>query len=294
MTALAQLWQRFWFRPASPANLGVCRVWFFAAAFVYYCTEDFSAWAQVSSVFWDPIVVFRFLNLPLASSAILIVLQTVWKIALALSCVGLATRVSTVTAFVLGGYLIGLPHNFGKIHHYDALLLIVLGIMAVARCGDAWSLDRWLWSKRDDVVPSGEYWWPVRLVWLTMSLVFFASGVAKLRTSGLAWVFSDNLAITLVQNQYHRAHSDPLVSWGLALAQHARWCQTLAAITVLSELSAPLAVVSGWARAVVVPVLFAIQVGIRVVLGPSFDQLMICYIFWVPWNRLLRGGAPNH
>ena len=45
-------------------------------------------------------------------------------------------------AFVFGLYRLGLPHNFGKVHHFDAMIVLVLGVMVFARLGDAWSLDR--------------------------------------------------------------------------------------------------------------------------------------------------------
>ena len=33
------------------------------------------------------------------------------------------------------------------------------------------------------------------MVWVLMSMVYLASGIAKLRASGLAWVTSDNMAM---------------------------------------------------------------------------------------------------
>jgi len=31
------------------------------------------------------------------------------------------------------------------------------------------------------------------------------------------------------------------------------------------------------------------QIGIRVLLGPSFVTWMLCNVFWVPWNRFVGG-----
>ena len=126
----------------------------------------------------------------------LAVLQVIWKAALLLSCLGLFTRLSTATSFLLGAYLLGLPHNFGKTDHYDAVLVLILSIMACSRCGDSWSAHRLLSASRRRAVErpvSGEYTWPIRLAQVMLSLVFFAAGVAKLRHAGLAWIASDKL-----------------------------------------------------------------------------------------------------
>ena len=54
-----------------------------------------------------------------------------------------------------------------------------------------------------------------------------------------------------------------------------------------AELAAPLALVHSRARAILVPCLFFMQVGIALVMNthprsPNF----VCYAFWVPWDRL--------
>ncbi len=55
------------------------------------------------------------------------------------------------------------------------------------------------------------------------------------------------------------------------------------------ELGYPLALVSRRARRLLVPSVLLMQVGIRVVLGPSFVTWMLCNVFWVPWDRFVGG-----
>jgi uncharacterized membrane protein YphA (DoxX/SURF4 family) len=290
-------WKRFWFEPAAPVNLGICRWLFFGALLLLYRRRDFSAWAEVSDAFWMPIWLFETLHLPALSADALATLQLSWRLALALSCVGLFTRFSTAFAFLLGLYLLGLPHNFGHQHHSDALVVIVLAIMALSRCGDGWSVDRALSRARRGSGPaaklsmrSGEYTWPVRAVWLMLALVFFAAGMSKLRNSGVDWILSDNLAIMMIQKNYY---DSPLTSWGLNLAQVGWLSRLLAAATVVFEVGYPLALFSTRARWIIVPAVLLIQMGIRVVMGPSFYPFMICNVFWVRWDlmgrRLLEG-----
>jgi len=305
MQGLREWWMRFWFEPAEPLNLGLCRILFFGAFFLFYLGEDFSAWGEVSDVFWRPISFFQTFHLPVLSSALLAVVQWIWKASLLLSCLGLLTRASTVSSFILGVYLLGLPHNFGKVHHFDALVVIVLGIMALSRCGDACSVDRLMKKARGGSNlsvrrprVSGEYTWPVRAVWLMFALIFFGAGVSKLRHSGLEWIFSDNMARMLISANIlsadpPAANFDPPVPWGLYIAQYSWLTQLLAAATVVLETSYPLALFSRRARWVIVPGVFFMQVGIRVLMGPSFYPFLICNLFWVPWDRVSQAIVPG-
>ncbi len=282
-------WDAWWFAPRSPVDLGVGRCVFFGILAVLYAPYDFRPWAGVDAVFWHPTWSFSVLHLPVLDAGTLGALQLAWKIALVGACLGLATRASIVIALVLGFYLLGLPHCFGKIHHYDAFLIFVFAILAVARAGDAFALGRVLARRRGApaVVPSGEYTWPIRAIWIVLALVFFTAGVSKLRTSGLAWIFSDSMAIFLVQHQYRVGNAVPLTALGLELARHAWLCRGLAAAAIVCEAGYPLALVDRRARALLVPGALLMQVGIRVLLGPSFLHMMACNVFWVPWERVL-------
>ena len=294
LRALRKRWTRFFFEPAEPSNLGLCRILFFGALFLFYLPQGFGAWGEVSDVFWMPITLFRIFHLPLLSGQLLVTLQLIWKVSLALSCVGLFTRFSTMSSVILGVYLLGLPHNFGKIHQIDTVVVLCLGIMALARCGDAYSLDRlFRRAGRVDLPsversrPSGEYTWPVHTVWLMFALVFFAAGVAKLRHSGFEWIFSDSMAITLIYHHYYFSNAEPWVPLGLHLAQYGWLTRLFAASTVVIEVGYPLALFSRKARWIFVPSMVLMLVGIRALMGPTFvPQYLICHVFWVPWDRV--------
>jgi hypothetical protein len=290
---LRAYWKDFWFRPSSPTSLAVCRILLFGSLFLFYLRTDFSAWADVAEAFWMPIWLFEGLGLSQPRRDIVEILEGLWKVSLACSCIGLFSRVSTAVAFALGLYLLGLPHNFGGAHHSDAIVVLVFGVMAVSRCGDRWALDNLLGrhdqapNARPHAAPHPEYTWPIRAVWVTIALVYFAAGVAKLRHGGAEWIVSDNLAVRLVQAHYGVSHAHPLTTWGLHLAQYPSACRVLAAVTVAAELGYPLALVSAHIRSVVVPTLFVIQIAIRLIMGPSFAQLLICHVFWFPWAAVI-------
>ncbi len=262
---------------------------FYGSLLASYWSHDFTAWASVSRVFWEPIALFRALGLGVLPAPAMSMAAMAWKILLATSAAGVATRFSTIGAAVLGTYLLGVPHSFGKIHHDDAVLVFSMVILAFSRCGDAWSFDGLVRAARrpQDPPPSGgEYTWPIRMTWLVMSLVFFAAGVSKLRHSGLRWVTSNALAGHILRSNdaLVRPAGAPWTNWGPWLAGVPWLSRTAGAVALGLELFFPLALFSRTARRILVPGVFLLQIAIALTMGPDFTQFLICYLFWVPWN----------
>lgn len=284
---------RFWFEPAPPRNLAICRVLFYSGLLVAFSTEDFSSWGSVSRAFWMPLPAFAVLHLKPLGAAAIDTLQTIWRVALMTSAVGWHSSASMAVAAALGFYLLGLPHNFGHVYHFDAALVIALGVMACSRAGDACSLDAYRLQGRRGPHASGEYTWPVRLVWTATALVFFAAGISKLRHGGIAWVMSDNMSIVLTSAAYHVSDADPVSTVGLWIARHAAISRTLAFVSLAIELSYVVALFSRRARAVLVVAAAAMLVAIRVLMGPTFGAFLLVNIFWVPWDALGRRLSPR-
>jgi len=282
-------WRLYFFRAASATDLCVARVVFFSVAFVYYAPQEFREWGSVSKEFWMPGAFFRVLHLPILDTAGLAIVEVAWKVALGMAAIGLWTRIAMPACFIGAFYLLGLPQNFGQVQHFDTLIVLIFGILAFSHAGDAWSIDAWrarrLHPGRQPAEPvSPEYRWPVRAIWTTAALVFFAAGFSKLRHSGLTWIFSDHLATLLVRHQYHVSDGEPLTAWGPIVASYPWAARGLAAISILTETLYPLALFSRRARYVIVPAGIGFLVGIRALMGPTFEALLICHVFWVRWE----------
>ena len=292
MKKLRDVWMKFWFEPSGPDNAGICRILFFGALFLYYLPQDLSAWATVSSVFFMPHGLFEHLRIPVLPENAFLILEVIWKASLLLSCIGFRTRFNMGVAWLAGIYLLGLPHQFGKTHHYDAMIVLILTVHAFSRSGDAWSLDRLIQTARrgsqKPVPENGEYTWPVHAAWMIMSLIFFAAGISKLRHGGIDWVTSDHMALLLIQQPYHLSNADPIGNIGLALAQYPILTKLVAASTLIFETGYPLAMFSRRARWIFVPGAFLMLAGIRVLMGPTFYPFMICTLFWVPWDEIVK------
>jgi predicted DCC family thiol-disulfide oxidoreductase YuxK len=302
--SIGQYWNRFWFEPSSADNLGLCRILLYGSMFLFYVLSpllfrswgyhaDFALWGNVSTAFWSPVWLFAVLHIPPLTMGALIVMQFIWRLALALSCVGLYTRVSTAVSFVLGTYLIGLPNNFGKIHHLDQLLVWVFLAMAFSRCGDAWSFDALLRKARAktpgalDPIPSGEYTWPVHLIWVISVMVYVEAGASKLRHSGISWVTSATMRNYLLRSFYHVSDAEPLTSWGLFFAKSLWLSSALAAVALFFEIGILIALFSRRSRWILVPGVVGMQAGIALLMGPNFYQMILCQALWVPWDRVV-------
>jgi hypothetical protein len=296
MTRLRAAWNRYWFEPESPANLGFCRAIFYGLLFVLYLSDDVSAWAGVSDAFWFPIPLFKWAHLPVLAPSSLFALDALWKLSLLACALGVSTRPASIVAFLLGLYRLGLPHNFGKLHHFDAMIALALGVLAFARIADAYSLPRLIARRRGRVLPpvapSGEYRWPVRAVWTVMALTFFAAGISKLGHGGIEWVTSDNMSILLNQHAYQISAEDPLLAdLSLGLSRYPTLCSLMALATVVVEVGYPIALFSRRARWFFPPAMCGTLIGIRLLMGPTFPQFLLCHLFWIPWDRVLARFA---
>lgn len=300
MNTLAAAWNRFWFAPSAPHRLGLCRMLFFASFYLLYLVRvDLRWYALFPDGFFQPRSFFVWLPSAPPGWETLNGLVTTFELSVICAALGVLTRISTAVSFVVGLYVIGLQFNFGYLHWAHAIVPIVMGVLALAPCGDAWSLDALLWKyrRRQQAKAGGQYHWPVQLVRVIFVTVFFAAGLSKLRTAGLSWVTSDTLRHYMLENQYvfhvnaMQAWSRPLVEW---LVGYPLLCRVLAALTLMLELSAPLALVSPAVRLRLIPALFLFQVGNALLLYQDFFFAYLgLYAFWVPWDSMFSAAAPS-
>lgn len=285
----------FFFSDDKTINLGICRFIFYALIFVFYLGEDFSHWGRMDKVFWEPILIFEYLSIPVVSPQTLFFLNISWLTAIFLSSIGLFTRINTFIAFILSIYIFGLVNSYGKLQHMENVMVVIMGIMAFSRCGDLFSIDSWLnnqhWFKfksKASTYNKWEYSWPIKLIWVFMTLVFFSAALSKLRNTGLEWVTDDGLSTVFIKVHFVGARSDPLYE-GLALWLGTKLivCKVLAGITLLLELFSPLSLFNKYLRLMLIPSLFIMILMFWVIMGISFPQLLICFVFWVPWHKLV-------
>ena len=290
--ATRQWADRFFFEPAGPLGLALCRVWIYGFLVWDLRRYDYSHWAGVTPELWKPIVLLSWLPGPIVSSELLGGAQLVLMAALALCCLGLCFRWASIAAFFLALFVYGIPHCFGKVGHSQTLTIFALGIFAMSHAGRVWSLDAWIARRRGrpPAPPvSSEYQWPVRLMQVLMATVFLAAGIAKLRLTGPAWAYSDQLQNILLGAFY--IGKRPPTNLGLWIAQYPLLCKVLATLTLAVELGAPLALWSRRWRWLIIPGLLGMQLGIYFAMGITFWHYVALYFIWIEWNEVAAAVA---
>ena len=103
-----------------------------------------------------------------------------WLGALAAVCMtlGLLTRIATATTFAIVAYNLFLSTT--HFHNNRAYLVIVLGLLTVAPCGQGLSLDAWLRRRRGLRCSISAPAWPLWLLRFECAVVYGASGFSKL------------------------------------------------------------------------------------------------------------------
>ncbi len=104
--------------------------------------------------------------------------------------IGFRTRTALVINFLCCLYIISVPNFFGKLWH-DHMIIWVCWLLTISNCFDVLSVDAFLGKKT--TVQSGNYTFPVRLVWLQFGVIYFWAGFYKFWDAGFDWALSDSM-----------------------------------------------------------------------------------------------------
>lgn len=204
-----------------------------------------------------------------------------WKVSLIFCALGIAFPISSFVSFLGILIMAGIPLNFGKIHHVNHMPVVVMGILAFNFFPGAYSVDNFIRRKFTKISAPLYTTWALRTCQVYMCIVYFASGLQKMKNTGLSWIFSDNMQ--------HIILTRPTVTeLGLWIAQYPLLCKGMALVTVLAQLGAPLALISWRLRLFIIPTLFMLHVGTYLVLGNHgyFFPYNLCFLVWIPWDKL--------
>jgi len=202
VTSPGSWWNRYWFQTSIRYHYGIFRVLFVTGFFLLPVALRLSGFeiSQVSRVgrldglsgapedLAQPVLLLRLLPLPVAPPSWLgpvIVLLAV------LAAVGIATRASLIALAAMYLYAGSILNSYGFVAHDTTLPMIVLIVLAFAPGVTTCSLDAYLrrrsasdsWTGLGRKVPV----WPARLILVVLALIYFSSGYAKLRETGIEW-----------------------------------------------------------------------------------------------------------
>ena len=178
--------------------------------------------------------------------------------------------------------LAGLWGASGKFHHNDVLLLTAAFPVLFARLPRSAARQA---TPRPDGMREVAWGWPPRAALAVVACVYFLTGLQKVRHSGLAWVFSDNMSWVLRQGADSSPVSTDLVR---VLAETPVLPQLLAGGALALELAAPLLLFWRPTRLVFAATVTAMHLSIWACLGLDYSP------WWLTvWAVTIATGVPT-
>jgi len=189
--------------------------------------------------------------------------------------------------FALGFLALGSYRgSWGQLLHFENLVVLHLIVVALSPAADRWSLD----GRRDRRAPrdATAYGWPIALAAVVVVVTYVITGVAKLRYGGLDWITGDTLrnhvAYSAARLDLLGGDPSPIAGW----AVRASWGWTpAAAVTVLVELAAPVALLGGRIRTAWVVAAWLLHLGIAATMLIVFPYPLFLVAF-APFYRVER------
>ncbi len=266
---------------------GVFRILFFGL-FLYFIKffylVSFSNFSQMDVYCSETMGVWYYLDL---SRSQLSLLAWACIIGAVFACAGLFTRLSYFVVFISFLLLNACALKYCYFNHLYMPLHIPLLFWGLLDGQSGYRLDRLIFKTKklpeDEENKRIEFFVKCNRVFFVV--VFFATGLAKLKTSGFNWIFSDSMMHmlnlqnfasdrTLVPDFFHDINS-----WLIA---NPMICIALAFMTVFIEILAPIALFSHRGMKFIVFHLVLMQIGIYVTMYINFFPWFLIYLCWLP------------
>lgn len=300
-------WCAYWFRPAPLADLAVVRLMAVGLQLWLLLRLDqqvlFAELEALPAAMYEPLAVLRVLTAPFGWRVrpTSDVLQAVYWLTVAagfLAFVGYRTN-AALAVFAAGNVAIqAYRYSFGEIHHPEALMMMALGLLALAPSGARLSVDdlrRRLASVRRErrVAPfhpldgeSAFARWPLLTVRWLFALVYLSAAWSKLATAGLDWANGYTLQFYMLRDGLR--WDSPLGVW-LGEQHLIARIASLGSLGFEATFWIVLAVPA--LAAVYVPVGIGFHAGIYLVQRAPFFQFVALYAVFVPWTALARAAG---
>lgn len=297
MIAALRALERWWHAPAPARRLAVLRllVGGYALGYLVVRFGHFVSVSAMSPQQWKPVGPVALLAAPLPHAAVvaLVVLAALlgaafvagWRFRL--TGPAFAAAILWVTSY---------RNSWSMVFHTENLIVLHVLVLAASPAADALSLDArrrggpGLDTSSADDPPSARYGWAIRLLCAVTVTTYFIAGWSKLHNAGFGWVTNDTLRVYVAYDNLRKVELGAGYSWlGSTLAQHGWVFPPLAAVSLLVELGAPLALLHprlgrAWAAAA-----WSFHAGVLVLMAIVFHYPLsgIGYASFLPVERLV-------
>ena len=193
----------------------------------------------------------------------------------------------TGPAFAAGTLLVlSYRNSWGQIFHTENLVVLHMGVLAVTRSADAWSIDarRRASTRSADEPPAAahhvRYGWPAQLMVVIVVVAYVLAGWAKLRASGFAWAGGDALRNLVAHDALRKELVGDSASPLGVLALRRAWVfPPMATLSLAVELLAPVALLGGRPRLVWAASAWVFHLGVLAIMGIMFPYQVLGVAF---------------
>jgi len=277
-TVTVESMSSWWFAPVPARRLDLVRAATFGYAVLWLIVRVRYVWdvAGLPARRFHPVGVLTWFDSQPSRTAIMLV----WGLAVCgslLAACGRAVRFSASIGSLAMLVIATFTSSFGQVFHTEHLLVLHLLVLAVFVVVDT--------SAGQDERTG----WALSLMMAIVVVSYVVAGLAKLRFSGADWltgdvlrnwVAADNLR-KLLLNDFH----SPLGGWLAGV----EWIwPPVAALTLMVELGAPIALTSGRARLLWLAVAWSFHVGVFVIMAITFPYQLtgVAYLAFLPVERI--------
>jgi uncharacterized membrane protein YphA (DoxX/SURF4 family) len=228
---LVAVLDRHWFAPASLRDLALVRILAFGTQTLFFMhwqsLDQHLAQVRDPASLYRPVVVLKLLLLPFGAwghphpaPTLLFIFWLAALVAGVLATIGLFARVSMVGAALTHTLLITHWYSYGEYHHPEALITVLLNILALAPSAKVWSVDAMRRSRRfssqksngakltAEMSPFAR--WPMRLMQWLLALMYFSATASKLYHGGLKWMNGYTLSYHFLSEGLAWEHRIPM------------------------------------------------------------------------------------
>lgn len=271
-------------------SLGIIRAAICAVFFFSMLLTSFGNLGQLPATLMRPLGAMRYFSWDfydlLLTPRAMNVFKFIMLFFLLAAMIGIYTQISVAVSAILAVFYQGLVRSFGHFNHDEMIAVYFLCILVFTPCGRAFSIDAWRKKREPQFAstPSFIYGYPILLMQILLSWVYFSSAMIKLRTSRSIFFNADNLPVLSIIHSLDNLH-DTEFRLAFYLPEYKYYILPLLILIFIWELLFPLAVIWRRSRPVILGFGLVFHILTLFVMNISFPYQMLMYLVFIDWNK---------
>lgn len=286
---LSNSYINWWLNDLPPLH-GVLRFIVYGVLLYLHPFYGLSRYVATDPELFVPYGLLHVLHIPYISPEYINILVKITQVAWLFAAIGLATRFSMIFTALGFAFVHGMFMGSNTLNHGWYLPMYALIALCFARTNDCWSLDYYLsklWRKKGRVIPErnvtlADTGFARKLFLIITAGFYFASGAAKLLTSGSAWHDGHTLQYF---SQIKLAKEMPLTPF---LADNLWLCDISSSATLILELGVIAALFSSKARHIIILGLVLMHLGIYYTFKIPYFTNVVCLALLINWGGIVK------